>query len=71
MHKAGYNEIMNIESQNQIRQLVIEEFSTAMEMSIKPMLQEQFAAVIGDVKQGLQSVNREFSQRLEKEGEKN
>jgi hypothetical protein len=51
--------------------LVIEEFSTAMEMSIKPMLQEQFAAVIGDVKQGLQSVNREFSQRLEKEGEKN
>ena len=62
---------MDGDAQNQIRQLVVEEFALALENSIKPMLQQQFQSVIGDVKQSLQTVNKEFSTRLGKEEEKN
>ena len=49
----------------------MEEFEQALDTSIKPMLQQQFASVLEDVRQGLQTVNREFTQRLDREEEKN
>lgn len=43
--------------QNEIKAMVIEEFAKAMEQGIKPMLQEQFAGIVTEVKANLKFLN--------------
>ncbi len=51
--------------------MVIEEFAKAMEEGIKPMLQEQFAGIVTEVKANLKFLNQEVAQKIMEEQEKN
>lgn len=57
--------------QNEIKAMVIEEFAKAMEEGIKPMLQEQFAGIVTEVKANLKFLNQEVAQKIMEEQEKN
>ncbi len=57
--------------QNEIKAMVIEEFAKAMEEGIKPMLQEQFAGIVTEVKANLKFLNQEIAQKIMEEQEKN
>ena len=47
--------------QNEIKALVIEEFAKAMEQGIKPMLQDQFAGIVTEVKANLKFLNQQIA----------
>lgn len=57
--------------QNEIKAMVIEEFAKAMEEGIKPMLQQQFAGIVTEVKANLKFLNQEVGQKIMEEQEKN
>ena len=60
----GRPAVFEAEAQSQIKQIIVEEFATAMDLAIKPMLQEQFEHILLDVSRSLQFVNDDFAERL-------
>lgn len=61
---------MQVNEEN-IREIVINEFGQAMEQVIKPMLQEQFGKMVEDVQVSLHYANEELANKLRMEEDKN